>query len=99
MGAVQGIADLIIRPGLINVDFADVKTVMSEKGIAMMGTGRSSGKDRAADAASQAGESSVRRTVRVVWEVTEKKNGSRAYLFYTITVTRPFSDTCFNRKS
>jgi len=43
-----------MKDGLINVDFADVKTVMSEKGIAMMGTGRSSGKDRAADAASQA---------------------------------------------
>ena len=37
-GAVQGIADLIIRPGMINVDFADVKTVMSEMGSAMMGT-------------------------------------------------------------
>ncbi len=53
-GAVQGISDIIMKDGLINVDFADVKTVMSEKGIAMMGTGRSSGKDRAADAASQA---------------------------------------------
>ena len=52
--AVQGISDIIMKDGLINVDFADVKTVMSEKGIAMMGTGRSSGKDRAADAASQA---------------------------------------------
>ena len=38
-GAVHGIADLIIRPGMINVDFADVKTVMSEMGSAMMGTG------------------------------------------------------------
>ena len=53
-GAVQGISDIIMKDGLINVDFADVKTVMSEKGISMMGTGRSSGKDRAADAASQA---------------------------------------------
>ena len=53
-GAVQGISDIIMKDGLINVDFADVKTVMSEKGIAMMGTGRSNGKDRAADAASQA---------------------------------------------
>ena len=53
-GAVQGISDIIMKDGLINVDFADVKTVMSEKGIAMMGTGRSSGKDRAADAATQA---------------------------------------------
>ena len=53
-GAVQGIADLIIRPGMINVDFADVKTVMSEMGSAMMGTGTSSGPDRARIAAEQA---------------------------------------------
>ena len=39
LGAVQGIADLIIRPGLVNVDFADVRTVMSEMGSAMMGAG------------------------------------------------------------
>ena len=39
LGAVQGIADLIIRPGMINVDFADVRTVMSEMGMAMMGMG------------------------------------------------------------
>ena len=42
LGAVQGIADLIIRPGMINVDFADVRTVMSEMGMAMMGTGSAS---------------------------------------------------------
>ena len=42
-GAVQGIADLIIRPGMINVDFADVRTVMSEMGMAMMGSGVASG--------------------------------------------------------
>ena len=47
LGAVQGIADLIIRPGMINVDFADVRTVMSEMGMAMMGTGSASGEDRA----------------------------------------------------
>ena len=50
-GAVQGISDIIMKPGLINVDYADVKTVMSEKGIAMMGTGRSNTKDRGRDAA------------------------------------------------
>ncbi len=50
-GAVQGIADLITRPGLINVDFADVRTVMSEMGMAMMGTGVSSGENRALEAA------------------------------------------------
>ena len=54
LGAVQGIADLIIRPGMINVDFADVRTVMSEMGIAMMGTGRASGEGRARQAAEAA---------------------------------------------
>ena len=53
-GAVQGIADLITRPGLINVDFADVRTVMSEMGMAMMGTGSSSGENRAREAADAA---------------------------------------------
>jgi cell division protein FtsZ len=53
-GAVQGIAELITRPGLINVDFADVRTVMSEMGMAMMGTGISSGEDRAREAAEAA---------------------------------------------
>jgi cell division protein FtsZ len=53
-GAVQGISDIIMKPGYINVDFADVKTVMSEKGIAMMGTGQSSADERGIDAASQA---------------------------------------------
>ena len=54
LGAVQGIADLIIREGLINVDFADVRTVMREMGMAMMGTGRASGEDRARAAAEAA---------------------------------------------
>ena len=49
--AVQGIAELITRPGLINVDFADVRTVMSEMGMAMMGSGVASGQDRARIAA------------------------------------------------
>ena len=47
LGAVKGIADLIVHPGLINVDFADVRTVMSEMGMAMMGTGAARGDDRA----------------------------------------------------
>ncbi|WP_163832596.1 cell division protein FtsZ [Spartinivicinus ruber] len=51
LGAVQGIADLIIRPGMINVDFADVRTVMSEMGMAMMGTGSATGSNRAVEAA------------------------------------------------
>src|SRR5690606_28921586 len=54
LGAVQGIADLITRPGLINVDFADVRTVMSEMGMAMMGTGMAKGDDRAIAAAEAA---------------------------------------------
>lgn len=54
LGAVQGIAELITRPGLINVDFADVRTVMSEMGMAMMGTGASTGENRAKEAAEAA---------------------------------------------
>lgn len=54
LGAVQGIAELITRPGLINVDFADVRTVMSEMGMAMMGSGRASGEGRAREAAEAA---------------------------------------------
>ncbi len=54
LGAVQGIAELITRPGLINVDFADVRTVMSEMGMAMMGTGVATGEDRARAAAQSA---------------------------------------------
>jgi cell division protein FtsZ len=53
-GAVQGIAELITRPGLINVDFADVRTVMSETGMAMMGSGSGSGEGRARIAAEAA---------------------------------------------
>jgi cell division protein FtsZ len=53
-GAVQGIAELITRPGVINVDFADVRTVMSETGMAMMGTGHATGEDRARLAAEMA---------------------------------------------
>jgi len=54
LGAVQGIAELITREGMINVDFADVRTVMSEMGMAMMGTGQASGEDRAIEAARHA---------------------------------------------
>lgn len=54
LGAVQGIAELITRPGLINVDFADVRTVMREMGTAMMGTGSARGDDRAEEAAEKA---------------------------------------------
>ncbi|MDH2420930.1 MULTISPECIES: cell division protein FtsZ [Cobetia] len=54
LGAVQGIAELITSPGIINVDFADVRTVMSEMGMAMMGTGDAIGENRAREAAEKA---------------------------------------------
>ena len=54
LGAVAGIAELITSPGLINVDFADVRTVMTEMGMAMMGSGRGRGPSRATDAANAA---------------------------------------------
>jgi cell division protein FtsZ len=54
LNAVQGISELITKPGLINVDFADVRTVMSEMGLAMMGSGAASGETRARDAAEAA---------------------------------------------
>lgn len=54
LNAVQGITDLIMRPGLINVDFADVQTVMKEMGMAMMGSGYATGEDRARVAAEAA---------------------------------------------
>ncbi|MGI9275933.1 MAG: cell division protein FtsZ [Endozoicomonas sp.] len=54
LGAVQGISELITRDGLINVDFADVRTVMSEMGMAMMGTGSATGSNRATEAAERA---------------------------------------------
>ncbi|MFK5913204.1 MAG: cell division protein FtsZ [Woeseiaceae bacterium] len=54
LGAVQGIAELITCPGLINVDFADVRTVMSEMGMAMMGSSKASGENRAYEAAEAA---------------------------------------------
>jgi len=52
--AVKGIADLITIPGLVNVDFADVRTIMEEKGLALMGTGTASGENRAIEAAQKA---------------------------------------------
>lgn len=63
--AVEGIANLIIKPGLINVDFADVRTVMSEMGHAMMGSGTAQGSDRAAQAADRAISSPLLDTVNL----------------------------------
>lgn len=54
LGAVQGIAELITNPGLINVDFADVRTVMTDMGVSMMGTGIARGEERATKAAQAA---------------------------------------------
>ena len=54
LGAVRGISDIIIRPGRINVDFADVRTVMSERGMAIMGTGHATGDNRAREAIDEA---------------------------------------------
>ncbi|MFM7274754.1 MAG: cell division protein FtsZ, partial [Gammaproteobacteria bacterium] len=65
LGAVQGIADLIIRPGTINVDFADVRTVMSEMGMAMMGTGLGRGENRAREAAEAAIRSPLREDINL----------------------------------
>ncbi|CAI8186219.1 MAG: Cell division protein FtsZ [Marinobacterium sp. xm-d-530] len=56
-GAVEGISDLITRPGMINVDFADVRTVMADMGMSMMGTGRALGDERARLATEQAVQS------------------------------------------
>jgi cell division protein FtsZ len=53
-GAVQGISELVTRPGMINVDFEDLRTVMSERGMAMMGMGHATGEDRAIKAAEKA---------------------------------------------
>jgi len=52
--AVQGISDLVVSPGIVNVDFADVRTIMSDSGSALMGIGRSTGDDRAIEAAKMA---------------------------------------------
>ena len=65
-GAVQGIAELITRPGLINVDFADVRTVMSEMGMAMIGAGGASGEDRARQAADAAISSPLLEDINLV---------------------------------
>ena len=52
--AVQGISDLVIHPGIVNVDFADVRTIMQDSGSALMGIGRATGEDRSAEAAKAA---------------------------------------------
>ena len=75
---VQGIADIITIPGLVNVDFADVKTVMTNSGTAMLGVGTGTGKNRAEDAAQQAAsapllERSIERATGIVYNITGGK--------------------------
>ena len=70
--AVKGISDLITIPGLINLDFADVRTVMGEMGVALMGTGRAKGENRAIEAATKAINNPLLEDVRI--------NGARAVL-------------------
>src|SRR5438105_7442681 len=65
LNAVQGISDLITIPGLINVDFADVRTIMSSMGCALMGTGTASGEGRSLAAARQAIESPLLEDVQI----------------------------------
>src|SRR5438045_7299409 len=65
LNAVQGISDLITIPGLINVDFADVRTIMSNRGMALRGTGRAAGEGRAIAAARQAVESPLLEDVQI----------------------------------
>ena len=76
---VQGIADIITIPGLVNVDFADVKTVMTNSGTAMLGVGTGTGKNRAEDAAQQAAsapllERSIERATGIVYNITGGKD-------------------------
>jgi cell division protein FtsZ len=65
LNAVQGISDLITCHGVVNVDFADVRTVMTDQGMALMGTGRASGPNRAIEAASQAIDSPLLEDVTI----------------------------------
>ncbi|KAH1211397.1 Cell division protein FtsZ 1, chloroplastic [Glycine soja] len=76
---VQGISDIITVPGLVNVDFADVKAVMKDSGTAMLGVGVSSGKNRAEEAAEQATlapliGSSIQSATGVVYNITGGKD-------------------------
>ena len=82
LGAVRGIADLIVKPGMINVDFADVRTVMSEMGMAMMGTGTARGEGRARSAAEVAVASPLLEDVDL--------NGARGILI-NITANESFT--------
>jgi len=83
--AVQGISDIITRPGMVNVDFADVRTIMSGKGMALMGTGSAEGPNRAVEAAKRAisnpllEETSIRGARGVLINITAARENLRLY--------------------
>jgi cell division protein FtsZ len=83
--AVQGISDIITMPGIVNVDFADVRTIMSGKGMALMGTGIAEGENRAVEAAQRAisspllEETSIRGARGVLINITATRNSLRLH--------------------
>jgi len=83
--AVQGISDIITMPGIVNVDFADVKTIMAGKGMALMGTGTAEGQNRAVEAAQRAisspllEETSIRGAKGVLINITATRNSLRLH--------------------
>jgi cell division protein FtsZ len=83
--AVQGISDIITMPGIVNVDFADVKTIMAGKGMALMGTGIAEGQNRAVEAAQRAisspllEESSIRAAKGVLINITATRDSLRLH--------------------
>jgi cell division protein FtsZ len=94
---IQGISELITRPGLINLDFADVKSVMSESGIALMAIGSSSGDDRAAEAARMAMASplldlSMQGARGVLFNITGGPDLSLAEINYAADIVRHAAD-------
>jgi len=87
--AVQGISDIITLPGIVNVDFADVKTIMSGKGLALMGTGHAEGENRAVEAAQRAisspllEETSIRDAMGVLINITATRDSLRLQEVYS----------------
>jgi cell division protein FtsZ len=83
--AVQGISDIITMPGIVNVDFADVRTIMSGKGMALMGTGMAEGENRAVEAAQRAisspllEETSIRGARGVLINITAARDTLRLH--------------------
>ena len=90
---VQGISDIIQVPGIINVDFADVKAVMQGMGRAMMGTGTASGKDRAAEAANRAIASPLLEDVSIEGAkgILINITGSEELLLHEVSESLPLS--------